>query len=184
MRLSSLSSVICCGGHLLRRPSTAVAINCDGYSWQKVKSSTVTVIHCGIQPLNGPLLWRLVIYCGSRADPGQKPLPCSYTIFYPPQTCVVATSAYSRHQQYDNIYIPLGTYTTRRGHTQAKGTYTRRGHTHGGRNRRRNTHDEKSHTEWTCTRRDVHMEGYIHGGELRIKEQSRKHTHEGDIHTG
>lgn len=30
--------------------------------------------------------------------------------------------------------------------------------------------------EGTCTRRDVHLEGYIHGGDIYIKEQPNKET--------
>ena len=46
--------------------------------------------------------------------------------------------------------------------------------------------------EGTCRRRDVYMEGHLHGGDVQIKKQPNKkyrnggsilYTHEEDIHT-
>ena len=127
---SSIAAVIYCGGHPLRWLSTTTVTYIA-----TVSSSTVMVIHCGGHPLwrsptvavthcGGHPLWRSLtataILCDGRSSTtavesipdrtSPPPLPCSCTILYHPQTCVVARRTYSRHEKYDNIYIPLGIY--------------------------------------------------------------------------
>ena len=120
MRLSSASL-----GHLLWRSSATAVIHCNvrrpsaatvRSPIATVRSSPVTVIHCG-----GHL--QRSSTTAVESIPGRPPPLPSYscTILYHPQTCT-----YSCHQQYNNTY-PWG-HT--RGDEHTKG-HKRRGHIYG-----------------------------------------------------
>lgn len=53
-------------------------------------------------------------------------------------------------------------------------TYIRRGNTLEGEHTKETYTGREIYTERTCTRRNVHLKGYIHGGEIHMKEQPNK----------